>query len=97
MATLKKNAFHYRVYGVALAACRYIARRLSTGRRLQTASLLAVCAVPLVGCAERPYDREFTVVAYNVENLFDVDGVAMFVIIRKTRRTIHLRIVARKC
>ncbi len=39
--------------------------------------LLSLSALPLIGCAEKAA-TEFTVVAYNVENLFDVDGIAMF-------------------
>lgn len=38
---------------------------------------LALCLLPLVGCA-KPSANEFTVVAYNVENLFDVDGIAIY-------------------
>lgn len=39
--------------------------------------LLAIGCLPLVGCAEKTAP-EFTVVAYNVENLFDVDGIAIY-------------------
>lgn len=39
--------------------------------------LYALCFLPLVGCA-KPSANEFTVVAYNVENLFDMDGIAIY-------------------
>ncbi|MGJ8654119.1 MAG: endonuclease/exonuclease/phosphatase family protein [Opitutaceae bacterium] len=39
--------------------------------------LFTLCLLPLLGCADAQ-EREFTVVAYNVENLFDVDGVAIY-------------------
>ena len=38
---------------------------------------LGLFLFPLAGCVTQP-TPEFTVVAYNVENLFDVDGVALF-------------------
>ncbi|MGJ8638573.1 MAG: endonuclease/exonuclease/phosphatase family protein [Opitutaceae bacterium] len=46
-------------------------------RKHFTSFLLGLALIPLVGCASTD-DKEFSVVAYNVENLFDVDGIAMF-------------------
>ncbi|MEO0509355.1 MAG: endonuclease/exonuclease/phosphatase family protein [Verrucomicrobiota bacterium] len=39
--------------------------------------LLLVCSPLFIGCAAEE-ETKFTVVAYNVENFFDIDGVAMF-------------------
>jgi hypothetical protein len=78
MATLKnKKISPFSVVGLAVAAWHKMAHRLPDLRRLKATSLLVFFAIPLAGCAQKATE-EFTVVAYNVENLFDVDGVAMF-------------------
>jgi len=85
MVTLILNKFRDNSVMLASAARQCWAHmltnvnRLTLLKRLKATTLLgAACAMPLVGCAGQPDGLQFTVVAYNVENLFDVDGVAMF-------------------
>lgn len=57
--------------------------------------LFTLCACFNIGSAAQ--NKAFTVVAYNVENLFDVDGVAIITTTSRTSREILLPTVGASC